>query len=163
MCWVLMLQYNPDTVPADKELRKEWCKVEGISFPCDPFYDFVASSFRKTVHEYKLMVLTQVALMVKNLPSNEGDVGSVPRSGRFPGGGNGNPFQYSCLGSSMNGGTSQATVHGIAKSQTRLIDWAQAHLHITKLFQEKSVFTMYNTFREKTVEFSIFFSILALH
>ena len=74
MCWVLMLQYNPDTVPADKELRKEWCKVEGISFPCDPFYDFVASSFRKTVHEYKLMVLTQVALMVKNLPSNEGDV-----------------------------------------------------------------------------------------
>lgn len=37
MCWVLMLQYNPDTVPADKELRKEWCKVEGISFPCDLF------------------------------------------------------------------------------------------------------------------------------
>ena len=127
------------------------------------FYDSVASSFRKTVHEYKLMVLTRVALVVKNLPSNEGDVGSILGSGRFPGVGNGNPFQYPCLGNSMNRGTSQATVHGVAKSQTRLSDWAQARLHITKLFQEKSVFTMYNIFREKTVEFSIFFSILALH
>ena len=80
----------------------------------------MASSFRKTVHEYKLMVLTQVALMVKNLPSNEGDVGSVPRSGRFPGVGNGNPFQYSCLENPMEGGAWQAIVHGVAKSRAQL-------------------------------------------
>ena len=39
--------------------------------------------------------------MVKNLPANAGDekdVGLIPESGRAPGGGNGNPFQYSCLG-----------------------------------------------------------------
>ena len=106
MCWVLMFPYNPDAVPAHKELRKEQCKVEGSSFHCDPFYDSVASSFRKTIHEYKLMVLTQVVLVVKNLPSNAGDVGSIPGLGRFPGVGNGNPFQYSCLGNSMDRGTS---------------------------------------------------------
>ena len=42
----------------------------------------------------------QVALVVKNLPANAEDirdVGLIPGSGRFPGGGHGNPFQYSCL------------------------------------------------------------------
>ena len=36
--------------------------------------------------------------MLKNLPARAGDVGSVPGSGRYPGEGNGNPFQHSCLG-----------------------------------------------------------------
>ena len=49
-----------------------------------------------------------------------GDLGSVPESGRSPGDGNGNPFQYSCLGNLMDGGAWQATVPGVAKSQTRL-------------------------------------------
>ena len=46
-------------------------------------------------------------LMVKNLPANEGDPGDtgwIPGSGRFPGEGNGNPFQYSCLGNLMDRG-----------------------------------------------------------
>ena len=47
-----------------------------------------------------------------------GDLGSIPGSGRSPGAGNGNPFQYSCLENSMDGGAWWATVHGIAKSQT---------------------------------------------
>ena len=38
--------------------------------------------------------------------------------GRFPGGGNGNPFQYSYLGNSMGRGSWQATVHGVAKNWT---------------------------------------------
>ena len=58
--------------------------------------------------------------MVKNLPVNVRDVGSIPRLGRLPGVGNGNPFQFSCLENSMDRGGWQATVHGIAKSQTRL-------------------------------------------
>ena len=49
---------------------------------------------------------------------NMGDVGSVPGSGRSPGVGNGNPFQYSCLEYSMDRGASQAIVHGVAKSRT---------------------------------------------
>ena len=55
--------------------------------------------------------------VVKNLPANAGDVGSIPGSGRSPGGRNGNPPHYSCLENSTDRG---ATVHGIAKSQTRL-------------------------------------------
>ena len=45
-----------------------------------------------------------------------GDSGSVPGSGRSPGEGNGNPFQYSCLENPMDRGVRQATVHGVAKS-----------------------------------------------
>ena len=51
-----------------------------------------------------------------------GDVGSIPGSGISPGEGNGNPLQYSCLENSMDRGAWQATVYGVAKSQTRLSD-----------------------------------------
>ena len=51
---------------------------------------------------------------------NAGDLHSISGSGRSPGEGNGNPLQYSCLENSMDGGTWWATVHGVAKSQTRL-------------------------------------------
>ena len=50
--------------------------------------------------------------MVKNTPANAGEVGSIPGSGRSPGGGNGNPPQYSCLGNRMDRGAWQATVPG---------------------------------------------------
>ena len=53
---------------------------------------------------------------------NAGDPSSIPESGRSPGEGNGNPLQYSCLENSMDRGAWQATVHGVAKSQTRLSD-----------------------------------------
>ena len=61
--------------------------------------------------------------MVKNPPAKAGDardVGSIPGLGRSPGGGNGNPFQYSCLENSMDRGVWWATVHEATKSQTRL-------------------------------------------
>ena len=57
--------------------------------------------------------------MVKNPPANAGDIGdpgSIPELGRSPGGGHGNPLQYSCL----DRGVWWATVHGVAKSRTRL-------------------------------------------
>ena len=57
-----------------------------------------------------------VAQMVKASAYNAGDLGSIPGLGRSPGGGNGNPFQYSCLENPMDGGTWQATVHGVAES-----------------------------------------------
>ena len=53
--------------------------------------------------------------MVKNLPANAGDIrdaGSIPGSGRSPGGGNGNPHQYSCLENPMDRGDWWAIVHG---------------------------------------------------
>ena len=54
--------------------------------------------------------------MVKNLPANAGDEGSIPGSGRSPGEGNGNPLQYSCLGNLMDRGAWWATVRGVAES-----------------------------------------------
>ena len=70
--------------------------------------------------------------VVKNLPSNTGgtrDAGSIPRLGRAPGIGNGNPLQYSRLGNPMDRGAWQAMVHGVAESQTRLCDYKHHHHH----------------------------------
>ena len=58
--------------------------------------------------------------MVKNLPANAGGTGSNPGSGRSPGGGHGNPLQYSCLENPMDRGAWWATVHGDVQSQTLL-------------------------------------------
>ena len=53
--------------------------------------------------------------MVKNLPANAGDMGSIPGSERSPGEGNSNPLQYACLGNPMDRGAWRATVYGVAK------------------------------------------------
>ena len=55
--------------------------------------------------------------VVKNRLPNARDMGSIPGSGRSPGEGNGNPFQYFCLENPMDRGSWQAIVHGGAKSQ----------------------------------------------
>ena len=52
-----------------------------------------------------------------------GDPDSIPGSGRSPGEGNSNPLRYSCLENPMDGGAWWATVHGVAKSRTRLSDF----------------------------------------
>ena len=56
----------------------------------------------------------------KESACNPGNLGSSPGSGRYPGEGNGNPLQYSCLENSIGRESWQATVHGVTKSQTRL-------------------------------------------
>ena len=53
--------------------------------------------------------------VVKNPPTNAEDTGLIPRSGRFPGEGNGNPLQYSCLANPTDRGTWRAIVYGVAK------------------------------------------------
>ena len=61
--------------------------------------------------------------MVKKPPTDVGDAGdldSTPGSGKYPGGGHGNPLQYSCLENPMDRGTWWATVHGVTKSWTQL-------------------------------------------
>ena len=58
-------------------------------------------------------------LVVRNPPGNGGDIRDVvliPGSGRSPGGGHGNPLQYSCPENSMDRGGWRATVHGVTKS-----------------------------------------------
>ena len=56
----------------------------------------------------------------KESTRNAGGAGLIPGSGKSPGEGNGNPLQYSCLGSLMDRGAGKARVHGVAKSQTQL-------------------------------------------
>ena len=55
----------------------------------------------------------------KNSACSAGDESLIPGSGRFPGVGNGNPLQYSCLENPMERGAWQAAVHGAAKSQAQ--------------------------------------------
>ena len=62
---------------------------------------------------------SQMVLVEKKLPLGDlRDSGLIPGSGRSPGGGNGNPLQYSCLENPMDRGAWQAIVHGVAKNQT---------------------------------------------
>ena len=66
---------------------------------------------------------SHVALVIKNLPADAGDLrdgGLIPGLQRSPGGGHGNPLQDSCLENLMDRGAWQATVHRVAKSWTRL-------------------------------------------
>ena len=62
--------------------------------------------------------------VVKKLLANAGDAGSIPVWERSPGGGNGNPLQYSCLENSMDREAWQVSVHGVLKSWTWFSDWA---------------------------------------
>ena len=65
-----------------------------------------------------LWVLGSLGSVVKNPLASAGDTGLIPGSGRLPREGNGDPLQYSFLENPMHRGTLQATVHGIAESDT---------------------------------------------
>ena len=80
-------------------------------------------------------VASQVSLVVKNPPASAGgtrDTGSIPGSGRSPGGGDGNPLQYSGLENFMDRGAWRATIHGVTESQTRLS--GREHTHTPGFF-----------------------------
>jgi len=78
--------------------------------------------------------------VVKNPPANAGDarhVGSIPGSGRFPGVGGGNPFQYSSLENSRDRGAGRAAVRGAKECWTRLSNWARVyHILSTQLLMD---------------------------
>ena len=79
---------------------------------------------------------------------NAGDQGSIPGLGRSPGEGNGNPLQYYCLENPMDRGALQATVHGVAKSQTRLSDFT--FTFTTLIIRE--MLKLYREFMDRTVD-----------
>ena len=67
--------------------------------------------------------------MVKNpLPADAGHANLIPGSGRYPGEGNDNPLQCSCLGNSMDRGAWRATVHGVIKGQDRTLLTEEQHM-----------------------------------
>ena len=87
------------------------------STKCFFFFFFKGSSCRSLDYP--------VAQIVKNLPAMQETPGSIPGSGGSPGGGTGNPLQYSCLENSMERGAWRATVQGVAKSQMTEYDSEQ--------------------------------------
>ena len=99
------------------------CSLTHPSLLCLGEFSWSSSPDKPSILDYMLMGATQVVLVMKNLPADAGDIRdlvSTPGSGRSPGRGNGNPLQYSYLEKPMDRGAWQATVHGVAKSQTRL-------------------------------------------
>ena len=81
-----------------------------------------------------------MSLVVKNLPANARDardMSLIPGSGRSPGVGNGNPFQYSCLENSLDRRAWWATVHG--GSQRVAHNWATEHTYLQHYFQKLAV------------------------
>ena len=66
---------------------------------------------------------------LSRLPATVEDAGSIPGGRRYPGEGNGNPFQYFCLGNPTDRGAWRATFHGVAKIQTQLSD-LNIHPHV---------------------------------
>ena len=85
---------------------------------------------------------SQVALVAKNLPANAGDIrdaGSILRSGRSTGGGNGNPLQYFCQGNPKDRGGWQATVHGDTKSWTRLTQFSTQVVSMLSLYEQRQI------------------------
>ena len=79
--------------------------------------------------------------MVENPPTNAGgigDVGLISESGRLPGGGNGNPFQHSCLENSMDRRAWQTTDHGVTESDMT------EHKHKWRLLVAQTCLTLCN-------------------
>ena len=91
--------------------------------------DLNGKEIQKTEDIYKHMGFPHGSV-TKNPPAGAaGDTGSIPRSERSPGGGHGNPLQYSCLENPMDRGAWGATVHRVSKNQTRL-KWLITHAYV---------------------------------
>ena len=117
--WGLLLDHNclqallcsHATVPSDFLIEHK-CKKENIK-------DFKTAE-QNIKPSAGLCRASLVAQLVKNLSAVK-ETGSIPGLGRSPGGGNGNPLQYSCLENPMNRGAWQATVHGVARVGHNLV------------------------------------------
>ena len=123
----IMCLNHPQTIPhlppvCGKTVFHEtclWCQKVRDRW----FKGIKANHLQYFVHTYWLNWTSQAVLVVENPPANAGDtrdVGSSRGSGRSPGGGQGNPLQYSCWENPMDRRAWRATVHRFAKSQTQL-------------------------------------------
>ena len=96
------------------QLTHSFCPESLWVFPIPTCCDLFLLKMRKSTFFFNLYGQESAC--------NAGDPGWIPGLGRSPGGGHGNPLQYSCLENAMDGGAWRATVHGVTKSQTQLSD-----------------------------------------
>ena len=104
----------------------------------DPSTQLRLGELSSSVINFSAIIHAPGDSVVKNLPANAGDAGSSPGSGRFPEEGNRNPFQYLCLGNSMDREAWQATVHGVPESRSWCREYATTTT--TKLLSFRKVF-----------------------
>ena len=105
-----------------------------LSLYC-PCYNIISVLVFKPWFKCFLPASAHVALVVKNPPANAGDIkdaGLIPGLARFPGGGHGNPLQWSYLGNPMDRGTWRATVLRVFKGQTLLKRLSMQHVPANK-------------------------------
>ena len=126
-CRVLISQPETEPFPCQWKPRVLTTGPPGKSPIVLITYMLVFSNFKIPWTKYSLSVgqLFPNGSVGKKSTCNAGDTGDgslIPGSGRSPGGGNGNPLQYSCLKHPMERGAWRTSVHGIAKSQTRPSD-----------------------------------------
>ena len=94
---------------------EEWCSIVSVMW-----YSLGYEIFKESSQLKDASCLFPDGSSGKESTCNAEDPGLNPGLGRFPEGGNGNPFQYSCLENPMDRGAWQATVHGVTKSWTGL-------------------------------------------
>ena len=114
-------QYNIVKLKKKKKKKQAFCTI-GPSQLQSPGIEKIRISLDREAHHLYQLKGFPGSLVVKNTPANAGDirdVGLIFGSGRFPGGGRGNPLQYSCLENPMVRGAWWATIHEVTKSWTR--------------------------------------------
>ena len=94
-----------------------WASAKRVSLPCQPERAERISREGSSDHIYAPFPGGSDG---RGSAYNAGDLVAIPGSGRSPGGGNGNPLQYSCLENSTDRGAWRTTVHGVTKSRTQL-------------------------------------------
>ena len=99
-----------------------FCCFSHMPFTPMPFFSWFLLPGKTHTHPLGLNPCVKTSLgfpgssgLKKNLPANAGDIRLIPGLRRSPGGGNGNPLQYSCLGNPMDRGAWWAIVHGVTK------------------------------------------------
>ena len=127
-CWVFQICWHIECSTLTASSFRIWNSSTGIPSPPLALFVVVLPEAHLTSHSrmsgtYAVSRASQVVLVVKNPPTNAGDIrdaGLILGLERFPGGGHGNALQYSCLENPMDRGAWPATVHRVEKSQAWL-------------------------------------------
>ena len=134
--WRRKWRPTPVFLPGESQGRGAWwAAVYGVTQSRTWLKWLSSSRYPSKMSAHPIVWASQVALVVKNLPSSAGDIidaGLIPGSGRSPGGGHGNPLQYSCLGNPMDRGLWWATIQGVTESWCFCLEFSRSYCLVSK-------------------------------